>query len=65
MTLKRIVEPERFDWMEDPSYALVFNLLVKLLSFWVNDLIFQDSFLLNLCIELLECLVKSGRSLNK
>lgn len=40
MTLKRIIETERFEWMDDPSFALVFNLLVKLLTFWVNDLIF-------------------------
>jgi hypothetical protein len=34
------------------------------MTFWVNDLIFQDSFLLNLTIDILEILVKSAKFAN-
>ncbi|CAK74396.1 unnamed protein product (macronuclear) [Paramecium tetraurelia] len=60
LTLKRIFENERLQFLDDQSYALISQLLVKLLQFWTNDLIFQDQFLLNLTVDLLEILTKSA-----
>ncbi|CAD8183219.1 unnamed protein product [Paramecium pentaurelia] len=60
LTLKRIFENERLQFLDDQSYALISQLLIKLLQFWTNDLIFQDQFLLNLTVDLLEILTKSA-----
>jgi hypothetical protein len=40
LTMKKILDSERLDFLEQPAFALLSGVLIKMMTFWVNDLIF-------------------------
>ena len=56
----KILSTERLGFIEDRNNALLFNLLITMLNYWISDLIASDNFLLSSTIDLLEILTKSG-----
>lgn len=58
--LNKVFLNENLDIFEDKTCAIIFNLLITLLKFWIGDLIYGDNFLLSATVDLLEVLVKSS-----
>lgn len=60
VVLNKIFGTERLNILEDKKNALLLNLLITLLNFWIGDIIYVDNFLLSSCVDLLEILIKSS-----
>ena len=56
----KVFEGERLDFLEKRENSLVFNLMVTMINYWLNDLAPLDSFLLSSLVDILEILSKSA-----
>jgi hypothetical protein len=63
--LNKVFSTERLNIFEDRSNALIFNLTITLINYWIADLVSNDNFLLSATVDLLESLSKSGNLLIK
>ena len=64
VVLNKLFANEDLQLLEFKENALLFNLMITMLNYWVTDLVPNDNFLLNAITELLEVMTKSGKRLD-